>query len=84
MICECEEVLKGYRAHGGQVLMAEMLKKAFLRDWFAGMAMQGDIASSEGAIGELKLLAEWSYMVADAMMEARKIVVELSDETDQA
>ncbi len=57
-------------------------KHMSMRDWFAGMAMSGDIASMGNMISiDEKALAEWSYKVADAMMEARKIVVELSEDT---
>ena len=44
-----------------------------LRDWFAGLAMQGELASqdSENIIESLELLASYAYEVADAMMKAR-------------
>jgi hypothetical protein len=44
-----------------------------LRDWFAGLAMQGELASqdSESIIERLELLASYAYEVADAMMKAR-------------
>ena len=44
-----------------------------LRDWFAGLAMQGELASqdSENIIERLELLASYAYEVADAMMKAR-------------
>src|SRR5690625_3890424 len=43
-----------------------------LRDYFAGRALQGSLASpaNEGMTPEH--LAEWSYTVADAMLKARK------------
>jgi len=44
-----------------------------LRDWYAGMAMQGILTSFKGDFPlEPELLAERSYELADAMMEARK------------
>ena len=46
-----------------------------LRDWFAGMAMQGLIASPRGPINGQdatdKWYAEAAYMVADAMIQER-------------
>lgn len=41
-----------------------------LRDYFAAKAMQGLLAGPMDA--ELKEFAEWSYRIADAMLEARK------------
>lgn len=43
-----------------------------LRDYFAGMALQGSLASpaNEGMTSDH--LAEWSYSLADAMLKARK------------
>jgi hypothetical protein len=45
-----------------------------LRDYFAAKAMLGDvIASSQGqAPVNPKILAKWSYEMADAMLEARE------------
>ena len=48
-----------------------------LRDYFAAMAMQGEMASQTEDSGyystqSYNLLAEQSYAIADAMMEARK------------
>ena len=48
-----------------------------LRDYFAAMAMQGEMASQAEDSGyysdqSYNLLAERSYAIADAMMEARK------------
>ena len=42
-----------------------------LRDWYAGMAMQGIIACPTTE-GDHDALAKWSHEMADAMMEARK------------
>lgn len=42
-----------------------------LRDWFAGMAMQGELASEQYGNKDCKMLAEWCYLVADAMLQAR-------------
>lgn len=46
-----------------------------LRDWFAGMALQGLLAhiiGVEGANGRTSKYAERSYDYADAMLAARK------------
>jgi len=44
-----------------------------LRDWYAGLAMQGILNSFNGDFPlEPELMAERSYELADAMMEARK------------
>ena len=48
-----------------------------LRDYFAAMSMQGEMASQTEDSGyysdqSYNLLAERSYKIADAMMEARK------------
>ena len=45
-----------------------------LRDWFAGMALQGILSNSEidGNRFDPDKMAEWSYQTADAMIEARK------------
>ena len=44
-----------------------------LRDWFAGMALQGIVPCHQGsdAVSD-KQLAGWSYELADAMLAARK------------
>jgi len=95
MRCECEKMLEEYRVHSGTMLFSEMLKKAFLRDWFAGMALQGMLSNAsymvmlakdaidegQGDEGCEAKVTEEAYGFADAMIEARKIVVELSDET---
>ena len=45
-----------------------------LRDHFAGLAMQGIHASAvEGQDITPHLCAKWSYTIADAMLEARKV-----------
>jgi len=47
-----------------------------MRDYFAAKAMQGEIASQlepdYSSEIKIKMLAEWAYWLADAMMEARK------------
>jgi hypothetical protein len=43
-----------------------------LRDWFAGMAMQGLLSNPEVIDPDMKDLATDSFAVADAMIEARK------------
>ena len=40
-----------------------------LRDWFAGLAMQGDLARSPTTTATVE--AEWAYQIADAMLERR-------------
>lgn len=43
-----------------------------LRDWFAGMAMQGYLATGLYCKhSEIVTVAEWSYEAADAMLKAR-------------
>ncbi len=49
----------------------ERLSNMSLRDWFAGMAMQGDISASGDMALDVEALVGWSYEVANAMMEAR-------------
>jgi hypothetical protein len=44
-----------------------------LRDWFAGMAMQGMLASEPPNVGQpFDKVAYWAYQQANEMMEARK------------
>ena len=45
-----------------------------LRDWFAGQALTGLLASPDAHLnaGTDKVAAENAYQIADAMMEARK------------
>lgn len=42
-----------------------------LRDFFAGLAMQGLIAHPLGGHSEGRPLARWAYEIADAMLEAK-------------
>tara|TARA_Y100000593_G_C4315368_1_gene340581 strand:- start:3445 stop:3615 length:171 start_codon:yes stop_codon:yes gene_type:complete len=43
-----------------------------LRDWFAGLAMQGLLQSFSGdVLLDEELMAKRSYEIADAMMEVR-------------
>ena len=60
--------------HGGTEFRSEM--GMTLRDWFAGQALAGILASpsrqNEPAQGNDKILAEWSYLAADAMIAARE------------
>lgn len=50
-----------------------------MRDWFAGMALQGSLAATAEAIQlkHLAALAQGAYLIADAMLAERK----KSDET---
>lgn len=43
-----------------------------LRDWFAGMALQGLIACPETSSGTNADFAEWAFSQADAVLEARE------------
>lgn len=59
----------GNPTHGGDIGMT-------LRDWFAGMALQGLLASPRPCVPEEKpvtdyVLASFSYTVADAMLKER-------------
>lgn len=42
-----------------------------LRDWFAGMALQG-FATNNGTDTADQIIAGWSYGLADAMLTARE------------
>lgn len=43
-----------------------------LRDYFAAAALQGMLAEDGGGAADNRQLAEFAYVIADAMMEARK------------
>lgn len=43
-----------------------------LRDWFAGMALQGLMANPNTEARSYKQCAQDAYVAADAMLEARK------------
>lgn len=43
-----------------------------LRDWFAGMALQGLITCPAASSGTKADIAIWAYSYADAMLEERK------------
>jgi len=43
-----------------------------LRDWFAGLAMQGECAASTHSRPDVKEMAKFAYRVADAMLAARE------------
>lgn len=44
-----------------------------LRDWFAGMALQGELASQSGSyVANSSRAAEKAYRFADAMMKERE------------
>ena len=55
--------LYGDYSHGGEAGMT-------LRDYFAAKAMQGLL--STGTTNDADTIAEWSYIYADAMLEARE------------
>jgi hypothetical protein len=42
-----------------------------LRDWFAGLALQG-LCSLDDAKGDADQYAKWAYQYADAMLAERK------------
>ena len=43
-----------------------------LRDWFAGMAMQGLVASNDDGAGDrIDDVPRYAYSIADAMLKAR-------------
>jgi hypothetical protein len=75
--------LKGL-SHAPQYFNDSSAKPAFdaqssggmtLRDWFAGQAMMGMLASGNGEkfpIHQDILMAGWSYQAADAMLAARE------------
>lgn len=42
-----------------------------LRDWFAGMAMQGELANPKGG-GNIANIASFAYSMASAMLKARE------------
>ena len=48
-----------------------------LRDWFAGMALQGYASNPDANCTVPDKLAEWAYADADAMLKARDKEVEL-------
>jgi hypothetical protein len=49
-----------------------------LRDWFAGMALQGAVV--DGYYDCPELAADYAYKIADAMMEQRKSPAETGKE----
>jgi hypothetical protein len=57
--------------HGTQTLGMHFTGMT-LRDYFAAKAMQGLIASLQEGEDFTERGCEWTYKVADAMMEARK------------
>lgn len=44
-----------------------------LRDWFAGLALQGICASGPSSEWSSEMLAQEAYQLADAMLKAREI-----------
>ena len=44
-----------------------------LRDWFAGLAMQGLLANVKTSPEDILLICKASYAIASAMMEEREI-----------
>lgn len=68
--------------HNGEVTYREHPGMS-LRDWFAGMALQGELAAQDvrndgrgtGVLNaaELDSHAKWCYLIADAMLRARAV-----------
>ena len=58
--------------HQKEFSLKEAKEESALRDWFAGMAMNGDWACDNAVIRDRDKAAERYYKMADAMMEARK------------
>jgi len=56
------EVLKRMEGQGGMTL----------RDWFAGQALVGLLAHNENGLLPSRKLADYTYQLADAMLEAGK------------
>lgn len=52
-----------------------------LRDWFAGMVANG-LMPHEHRLGNAKTLAQISYLIADALCEARNQKCELARKVD--
>ncbi len=54
------------------VMLVDPEREQDLRDWFAGLAMQGLLQSFSGdVLLDEELMAKRSYEIADAMMEVR-------------
>lgn len=53
-----------------------LVSELTLRDWFAGQALTGVLEGLEGQADSpeqaAKLVADMTYIIADAMLEARK------------
>jgi len=49
-----------------------IFKGMSLRDWFAGMALQGIIAGSQGLEMSTQQFAEQAFKLSDAMMKERQ------------
>ena len=58
--------------HQKELSLKEAKEESALRDWFAGMVMNGDWACDDCVISDLDKAAESYYEMADAMMRARK------------
>lgn len=62
-----------YRKDGGAAFPSAGVNNGMtLRDWFAGQAMAGAISRWLDVDASDKEIAQWSYEVADAMLDARK------------
>lgn len=57
----------------GDVRYDDVILGMTLRDWFAGMAMQGYIAHGTPSDVSFRDVAEKSYLMADAMIERREL-----------
>jgi hypothetical protein len=67
-------VKEHFNGHGeSEVLSRVSAKGLSIRDWFAGMAMQGLLSNSGEHYGYQEGLERTAYQIADAMLEARKV-----------
>ena len=63
--------MSGFDMRHGQPVQAVYQHGMNLRDWMAGMAMQGLVADGVGSLMDEEL-ADWAYRLADAMLKARE------------
>jgi hypothetical protein len=66
----------------GEVIDTENMTGMTLRDWFAGMALQGRLHRLGNPHDAREILAQVCYDIADAMLKAREVKPEA--ETDQS
>ena len=61
---------KYYKTKSEEMIKVEQ-DESYLRDHFAGLAMQAEIIRNQSGY-DPKQLSEFSYYIADAMLKARK------------